>query len=225
MAPNSTIDIARETRLLRLGFVLGLLAAIGGATLWIGLARPENLGYVFWSTVGFLTVPGKYVVFVGLTSASPLGPWGLAVIGLLADTLLALLLTAMLEPLGAMRGVGPWLRSMHERAAVVLREYPGLRRMAFWGVALFVFLPLPGTGAVGGTFAGQLMGLSRIQTVLAIAVGSAVTLVLFAGMAAILGARAEEMVKNPWVVAVSVAVLAVFGWIAYGRVKTALTRR
>lgn len=225
MATTSPIDLERETRLLRATFVLGLLATLAAMAVWIVLARPSNLSYLAWSTVGFLTVPGKYVVFVGLAPASPLGPWGLAVVGLLADTLLALMLTALLEPLGRVRGIGPWLRRMHDRANVVLREYPGLRRMAFWGVVLFVFLPLPGTGAIGGTFAGQLMGLSRILTVVGIALGSSLTLVLFALMAALLGARAEEMVKNPWVVAISAAVLAVFGWIAYQKAKAALARR
>lgn len=222
--PPETPDVARETRWLLAAFLVGLFA--GGAALgtWIVLAAPENPTQLPLLTFFFLTVPGKYVVFWGLTPSSPLGPWGLAVLGLVADTLLGLALGALLGPLGRLRGLGPWLKRAHERAAEVLREYPGLRRMAFWGVTLFVFLPLPGTGAVGGTFAGQLMGLSRTATVVAIALGSALTLVLFATLATVMGARAKELIEDPKVAVLSALALAFFVWLAYRRVKLALRR-
>ncbi|MBK7874492.1 MAG: small multi-drug export protein [Planctomycetes bacterium] len=217
-------DPPRETRWLLTAFVVGLVLGLAGLGAWIALARPDNPGQIAWLTLFFLTVPGKYVVFWGLNPSSPLGPWGLALLGLVADTLLGLGLAALLAPLGRLRGLGPWLKRAHERAAVVLREYPGLRRMAFWGVTLFVFLPLPGTGAIGGTFAGQLMGLSRTATVVAIAVGSAMTLVAFGLLATIMGAKAQELIEDPKVAVVSALALALFIWLAYRRVKQSLRR-
>lgn len=215
----------REARLLLVAWIASLAGSLAWLASWIAIAEPRNPSQVYITTLGFLTVPGKYVVFWGLNASSPLGPWGLAIIGLVADGVLALSLAVLVEPLGKLRGVGPWLRRAHERASDLLREYPRLRRMAFWGVALFVFLPLPGTGAVGGTFAGQLIGLSRTMTVLAIVLGSGVALVLFAGLAQVLGARAEAILANPRVVVVSAAVLAVFVWLAYRRVRVLLMKR
>ncbi|MBI5363685.1 MAG: small multi-drug export protein [Planctomycetes bacterium] len=224
MGAHERTNSRGETRWLFAAFAGGLVLGVPALVLWILVARPTHPWQLAPQTLGFLTVPGKYVVFWGLAPSSPLGPWGLSVLGLVADTLLALLLASLLAPLGRLRGVGPWLKRAHERAAEVLRDYPGLRRTAFWGVTLFVFLPLPGTGAIGGTFAGQLMGLSRTATVLAIALGSTFTLVLFASLATFLGARAQELLQNPWVAVVAALVLALFVWVAYRRVKRNLSR-
>lgn len=224
--PATTDDpgARREARLLVLAWIVSLVGSLAWLGSWIAIVEPKNPSQLYIATLGFLTVPGKYVVFWGLNGSSPLGPWGLAIIGLMSDAVLALSLAVLVQPLGKLRGVGPWLRRAHERAADVLREYPRLRRMAFWGVALFVFLPLPGTGAIGGTFAGQLIGLSRTMTVLAIVLGSAVSLVMFAGLAQALGARAEAIIANPVVVAVSAVVLALLAWLGYRRFCTLLGR-
>jgi uncharacterized membrane protein len=219
-----SLELQRETRRLRVLAMIWLGLTIAAAWIWIVLGDPRNPEQLALQALGFLTFPGKYVVFSGLSSSSPLGPWGLAVVGIVAEILLALLLAALLEPLGRLRGVGPWLQRAHLRAAALLADYPGLRRAAFWGVALFVFLPLPGTGAIGGTFAGQMLGLSRVATVLAIVIGTAVTLALFAALAQFLGARAERMLSEPVVPVLSAAVLALGLWLAYRRVKRVLGR-
>jgi uncharacterized membrane protein len=224
-ATSTLEELQRETRVVLAAWVATTAFAIAATWLWIVLARPENAWTLSVQAVGFLTVPGKYVVFAGLTPGAPLGPWGLSVVGLIADTWLALALATLLGPLGKLRRVGPWLRRAHERAAEALESYPRLRRMAFWGVTLFVFLPLPGTGAIGGTFAGQLLGLSRIKTVLAIALGSTLTLAAFAGLAQFVGARAEQILANPWVSITSALVLVAFVWVAYRRAKVVLSQR
>jgi uncharacterized membrane protein len=224
-AMPSPSDARREARYLRMAWIASLAGSLAWLWSWIAIVEPQNPSQIFITTLGFLTVPGKYVVFWGLNKSSPLGPWGLAMIGLIADGLLALTLAVLLEPLGRLRGVGPWLRRAHERAADVLRDYPRLRRMAFWGVTLFVFLPLPGTGAVGGTFAGQLIGLSRTMTVVAIALGSGVALGLFAVLACALGAEAQKIIANPFVVGISAAALVLFVWLAYRRVRSSLSDR
>lgn len=218
-------ELRRETRLVLAAWLATTAFAVAATWIWLVLRRPENAWAVAVQTVGFLTVPGKYVVFAGLTPGAPLGPWGLCVVGLLADTWLALGLATLLAPLRKLRGIGPWLLRAHQRAAEALDAYPRLRRAAFWGVTLFVFLPLPGTGAVGGTFAGQLLGLSRIKTVLAIALGSALTLAAFAALAQFVGARAEQILANPWVAIVSGVVLVAVVWIAYRRTKLVLRQR
>lgn len=224
-APTTFDPLQRETRQMLAAWIATTALAIAATWLWLAFARPENAWTLAPQLLGFLTVPGKYVVFAGLTPGAPLGPWGLCVVGLFADVWLAFGLAALLAPLGKLRRIGPWLRRAHERAAEALASYPRLRRTAFWGVTLFVFLPLPGTGAIGGTFAGQLLGLTRIKTVLAIALGSALTLAAFAGLAQFVGAKAQQILENPWVAIGSAFVLVAFVWVAYRRAKVALSQR
>lgn len=222
----TTVEVLRrENRALLVAFLATTAASVATLWLWIVLADPRNPWNLVWQVVGLLTVPGKYVVFAGLTPGSPVGPWGLAVIGLVADTWLALGLAALLAPLRRMRWLVPKLVRANERAGEVLAAYPGLGRAAFWGVTLFVVLPLPGTGAVGGTFAGQLLGLGRIKTVGAVALGSAITLAAFAGLATFVGKRAQQLVANPWITVAATVVFAGVVWVAYLRVKNLLRAR
>lgn len=215
-------DLQSETKRLRWALLLLLASAVAGGLVWARATRPENLEVLIWQAIGLATVPGKYVVFSGLHADSPLSPWGLAFLAVLVDTLLALALATSLQPLGRVRRVGPWLRSAHVRARLMLSEYPRLRRMAFGGLVVFVFLPLPGSGAVGGTFAGQLLGLSRSVGILGIVAGTALSVFLFAALAEFLGAEAETMLRNPWVSGLAIAAFLVFVWISYGRVRRSL---
>jgi hypothetical protein len=97
--------------------------------------------------------------------------------------------------------------------------------MAFWGVVLFVFLPLPASGAVGGTFLGQFLGLTRTAGVVAVTVGGALVSVVFASLAMIMGARAGEFFQSWWVKGISLALFALFVWLAWGRIRAALKRK
>lgn len=212
----------RESRVLRHAWIATLVLAGVCAWAWGRTVEPEQWKYGALATLGFLSVPGKFVIFWGCSDTSPLGPWGLVVLGLVADLVLALTLAALLGPLGRLPKIGPWLKRCHDQAAHVLEEYPRLSRMAFVGVSVFVFLPLPGTGVIGGTFAGQLLGLSRVRTILAILAGSTTTMVLFAALADALGAEAQTILANPWIAVASAAVFAVLVVVAYRRVRRLL---
>lgn len=212
----------RETLWLSAAF----LALLGGSALVLGLwirgSAPENLNWLWPQIVGIASVPGKYVIFSGLMSGTPMGPGGLALLCVPVDSLIALALALFLGPLQRLPWIGTTLGNVHLRAGAVLAEYPRLRRMAFVGVALFVFLPLPGTGAVGGMFAGQIVGLSRPMSVLAVALGTAAIAALFWGMASTLGAESKDLLQSPIVVCASVLALALFLWTAWRVAKRKL---
>lgn len=205
---------------------IALLAVLGGTALalgfWIRDTQPKNLGWLWAQAVGIASFPGKYVIFSGLTPGAPMSPAGLACLCVPVDTLIALGLALFLGPLQRLPWLGPTLRNVNLRAREVLADYPRLRRMAFVGVALFVFLPLPGTGAVGGMFAGQLIGLSRPMTVLAIALGTSAIAALFWGLALTLGTESQRMLQSPLVVAASALVLLLFVWAAWRVAKRKL---
>ena len=140
----------------------------------------------------------------------------------LIDLLIAFALASGLESFERAPVLGRWLRRARNRAVEVLTQYPRLERMAFLGVVLFVLLPLAATGAVTGSFAARILGLTRLAGVLAIAVGSAGTASLFALIAAFLGERGEEILRSPTAAAAMVLGFAVFARFAYSKVKARL---
>jgi len=217
--PRAPGGSSRETRVL----LLLWFAILGGSWLvfatWVGRARPDNLRWVWVEATMLATVPGKFMVFAGLSSKSPLDPWGVGLLGTAVDTFLAVTLALFLEPFKRLPGIGTWLRNAHDRASGALAEYPRLKRMAFWGAAIFVALPLPGSGWMGGTFAGHLLGLSRTMGVAAIAVGTAMVTLTFAAMAEFLGAEAEPILKSPWTFVGAALVLALVVWLLWRKFR------
>jgi uncharacterized membrane protein len=172
------------------------------------------------ATLSFVLV-GKFIVFAGL-HADSFPPFGLALMVWAVDLACAFFLASGLSTLERLPRLGDWMRRMRAKALEVLGRYPGLRRMAFWGVAAYVFLPLAGTGAITGSFAARIVGLSRAEGVLAIAIGSACTAFAFALLALALGEGAQELVQSPLLLGSLILLLAVLGWVAWRRVLAKL---
>lgn len=61
-----------------------------------------------------------------------------------------------------------------------MAERPWIARWRILGVAFFVFLPLQGTGGVGATLVGMMVGLSPGAILLALAIGGSAEALLFA---------------------------------------------
>jgi len=172
-----------------------------------------------WAVAASAQLAGKSLVFVGAKANNPygFGPWAIAYITLMLDVLLALVLNTFLPQIERMPGIGPWLVKTRLKADAAYSQYPKLRKMAWTGVAVWVFLPLPASGAVTGSFASRLAGLSRTQAVTAISVGSAATGVIFAALAAWIGAEADALLKNWKVTAACSVVVIVLLWIGWRR--------
>ena len=209
----------RETRILAVLWVAILAGSVALFSVWVARSRPDNLRYLWLEALALATVPGKLAIFGGLSASSPLDPWGVAILGTLVDTFLAVTLALGLSPFLRLPGLGDWLRTAHTRAEEALREYPRLKRMAFWGAAIFVALPVPGSGWMGGTFAGQLVGLSRLTGVAAIAVGTAIVSSIFATLAELVGTKAESILKSPWTYVGGTLVLAFLVWILWRKFR------
>ncbi|MCZ6596246.1 MAG: small multi-drug export protein, partial [Planctomycetota bacterium] len=204
---------------------ISVFAATLGSIAWLyrtqGTAGLTGLGSL---TLTSLVALGKFVIFAGLRGETSLGPWALALMVWLIDLLVAFLLASGLESLERAPVLGRWLRRARRRAMDVLTEYPRFERMAFLGVALFVLMPIASTGAVTGSFAARIMGLSRLAGVVAIALGSAGTAVLFAMIAQFLGERGEVLLASPVLIGVCLVAFVVFLRIAYVKVRTALRK-
>jgi len=164
-----------------------------------------------------LVLVGKFIIFAGLREGEP-APWVLAVTTVLMDLCFAFLLGGSLSALERSQLLGSWLRRSRGKAREVLTRYPGLERMAFFGVVAFVLLPVTGTGAITGSFVARLLGLSRISAVAAIALASVWTAFWFTLLAYLLGANAETLVQSPFVAVSMLSVLVLIGWLLYQRV-------
>ena len=164
-------------------------------------------------------IAGKWLIFVGAKQNNPygFGPWEISYTIFLLDLLLALVLNSFLPQLERVPRLGPWLVKTRQKAGEAFAEYPKLKRMAWWGITLWVFLPLPASGAVTGSFASRLAGLSRMSAVMAIAVGSIANGAIFAAMAQVMGAKSEALLHNWPVTAASAAVLIVLVWWGWRR--------
>ena len=221
MSPHES---PRERLLFRWAFCVYFgLVLFALLVLWSRLATPEltSLGRYALTSV-FLV--GKFVVFLGLRESARFGPWELATLVLAIDLGFAFLLSAGMQRFEYAPLLGRWMRRSRRRARQVLEAYPGLTRMAFFGVAAFVMLPLAATGAISGAFAARLVGLSRLTGVTAIGVGAVGTAGSFALLATFLGRRAEELARSPALVGLSVLVVLVIGRLAYLRVTRELKR-
>lgn len=165
----------------------------------------------------------KLSIFQGAIEGHAWSPWTLAAIAWEIDLVVSTLILLWIERLELLPVAGPGLRRAHARAHEELRRYPGLRRMAVGGITFFVFLPLPGSGAVTGTLIGQIVGLARPTSFLTVAVGAGLACAAYAWVAVYLGEQWRELLASPWTLVLSVLGLALFAMIAWRYVKRVLS--
>ncbi|HVS19424.1 MAG TPA: small multi-drug export protein [Planctomycetota bacterium] len=197
------------------GLVLASLAAyraLEGPDVWLELTG--------LSVTVFLS---KLAIFQGAIEGHAWSPWTLAVIAWEIDLVVSTLILLWIGRLELLPVAGPALRRAHAQAHEALRRYPGLRRMAVGGITFFVFLPLPGSGAVTGTLIGQIVGLARPTSFLTVAVGAGLACTAYAAAAVYLGEQWRELLASPWTLVLSALGLALFVAIAWRYVKGVLS--
>jgi uncharacterized membrane protein len=218
LARNDLGPVLNETPLERRAFHLSIASAallLAAFFAWVHHDGNESGFVTLFTHAGIsLAFAGKFIVFVGLEPGSP-SPWQLAAMVFLLDLFFALLLASGIQQLERMPLLGRGLRKARTRALELSEQYPGLKRSAFLGVTLFVFLPLAATGAITGSFIARIFGLSRVSRVAAIALGSGITALIFATHAHFIGQQARTFLENPVLAGISTLVLLFVGWRAY----------
>lgn len=215
-----------ESRRLLVAWIVALVVLFGGTVTWIVFTEVPN-AHLIWPAIPSLIAPfpGKYLIFGSVIEGAPLGPWQTALLAVVVDLAVALSLAIGIGWLARFAWVERTLKKMHDAAQRMLDQYPRLRRMAFFGVVFFVFLPLPASGAIGGTFLSQFIGLTRTSGVLAVTLGGVLVSALFALLASLVGSSGQELMESPWVVATSTAAFVGFVWWAWTRVRAQLKRK
>jgi len=72
---------------------------------------------------------------------------------------------------------GPWLARTETRTAKRLERHAWLGKFEFWGVALFVALPIGGASGPVGVALGRLLGMNAFFTFLSVWFGSVIQVV------------------------------------------------
>jgi uncharacterized membrane protein len=150
--------------------------------------------YLFcWSVLPpeqFLILGGLIIAYYippsGKESLIPVGialgiPWWLMAATLaILDVITSLFIIANLPLVLKLPRLGPWISRFLASGEVFMAERPWIARWRILGVAFFVFLPLQGTGGVGATLVGMMVGLSPGAILLALAIGGSAEALLFA---------------------------------------------
>ncbi len=99
------------------------------------------------------------------------------------DIMVALFLMYNYDLLKLIPVLGKWVDKVETKGADITSNKPWLRKFRFIGVTLFVMFPLQGSGGVGATIAGRLIGMNKYITFLAICIGSIVgcTIITYTG--------------------------------------------
>ncbi len=201
--------------------LLSVVVPVGVSVALLALAWVDG-GFRLVSTlivaaVAVFTALGKFAPLLGLGADSPLGVWEWAALVVYLDVTIATLLVLNLPVLYRIPRFGPTLEGLAEHGHHMLDQRPWLRRLTFAGVMLFVMFPLTGTGAVGGSIFGRLLGLGALRTWLAIALGAVLGTGIMAGFARAIAAILTPEVRSSWEfqaagLAVVAAVIGVIAW-------------
>jgi uncharacterized membrane protein len=127
-----------------------------------------------------------YIPPSGKESLIPLGialgiPWWLMAFALAyLDVVTSLFMILNLDRAERFPYLGPWITRSLASGREFMEQRPWLARWRVPGVALFVMLPLQGTGGVGATIVGIMAGLSSAEILLAVGIGATVECLIFA---------------------------------------------
>jgi len=165
---------------------------------------------------------GKFVIVKGI-AGSGTSPMQYAILVIYLDMLVATFLTFNLDYAYRFPYVGRRLEALQDYGQEVVAERPWVRKVTFLGVVLFVMFPLTGTGAVGGSIFGRLLGLTRVRTLTGIFVGSVLGCVgmalLAEGLSALLP---DEVRQSVWFEVTGIAflsLLVLFLWLRSRKVE------
>ena len=154
---------------------------------------------------------GKFVVLLPVWGEGMgFSPFFLAGMVTLMDIVTAMVVVANIEVLYRLRWIGAKLLRLETSGRHMLKQRPWIRRLAVFGVVLFVMFPLTGTGAVGGTIFGRLIGLRFPRILFGIALGAVLGSFGLALGADALGEALGEARETLWFRLLGLGVVAFF---------------
>ena len=230
-AAGSGHEPAPGGRAARLALLFGPIASVGFAWWFVGALASFTIANEALAAGGvFLTFVGPSVIFgpavLGPNSFTHLTTESLVAVTVFFTCVTAFFYAYNFDLLERLPRLGPWVHRTRASMQATLDEKPWIRRFALFGVGFFVLLPLPGSGTLGGSIVGRLVGLSRWGSFIAVAIGGSLVCFVYGWFGESLvrfgDAHRLTTVEKVGAAAVFLVVLAVIGkWI--GRRRRAST--
>lgn len=173
-------DVGWRERVAVLGGVGTLL--ILGFLLGREVAPKQTYEVLSLLPVTFVAV-GKFLPLWGVSGQSSLGPYELSLVIWGLDTLTVVVFVYSFE---AFYKLGPLRRALdklYTNMRLVLKVYPRMKKASVIGVFLFVLFPVSGTGALGASVIGALLGMERYVVMITVSAGGIVGGLLMAVLA------------------------------------------
>jgi uncharacterized membrane protein len=130
----------------------------------------------------FLLIGGLMLAYLippaGKESVIPLGialglPWYLVATSVaMLDIATGLFMALNFDLAMRIPLLGPWVGRFMHHGQEFVRQRPWLERLYFVGLAVFVMVPLQGSGGIGASIVGRILGMSKAEVVAAIAIGA-----------------------------------------------------
>ncbi len=216
----AAFDATWRERLVVLG---GFFAVLVTAAVLGFIFAPEATSLLGGLLVATLLFLGKFLPLVAIEEPT-FGFYELGLVIWVMDTVTVLVLVYSLEALYRWRFAARMMGRIQTRAAVVIEAFPRIRRYATAGMVLFVLFPVSGTGAIGGTFLGILLGLHRARIIAAVCLGGFLGGFGMAFLAERFGTAIAAYRNDPWVI-VALVVLLLGAVVALNRAYRRALRR
>ncbi len=169
------ISFRRHHPLLWWSALLGPFVVTGVVLLAIALIQsPAFAGEIVGMAFATFFLFGRFIILVdesfGLSTTMTSS--NLFIMVTYMDMMTAVFVAFNIGILFGLPRVGPRIAGLVADAQFILRMQPWMRRATFMGLVVFVIFPTSTTGSIGGSIFGRLLGMNRLQTLLAIFVGS-----------------------------------------------------
>lgn len=165
-------------------------------------------------TTSELTIP-----IVDYTVEIHLGTWHVAVWVMYLNMAAAFLYAYNLDLLEKIPWLGTYLRRARKNARRSLDEHPWIRRMAEFGIVLFVVSPLPGSGQLGGCFVGRVLGLSKRTVFLVVSLAGVGVATIYAMFGSYIKGVLDHAQIGPWIRVGGFALLLAMAWFIFKLLK------
>lgn len=167
------------------------------------------------------TFAGKFIVLRGLHEGGLFtSPYHLVPLIVYLDMFTAVMAVYNLPFLYRIPKLGKRIHAMKGTGERTLERNPWMRKVTFLAVVAFVTFPLAGTGAIGGSLIGRLLGLSRRRTLLGIFIGANVGGLAMAGLADVFGDQLNSFKDNPVSLIGGILLVGGAGYWLYRRART-----
>ncbi|MEZ6196419.1 MAG: small multi-drug export protein [Planctomycetota bacterium] len=204
---------ASDRHLSYLGLAVPVSSAILIVSLVLFFAGGDAAMEVVGTALATATVAGKFVVIRGIHQQGFFdSPYKLALLVVYLDLAVALIAIYNIGILYRIPRFGRKIQEMQRNGKRILARNPWMGKVTFIGIVAFVMFPLSGTGAIGGSIFARLLGVSRVRTLVAIAIGSVLGAFLMALLADLFGETLQRFQDNPFSLVGGLAAIALAVW-------------